>query len=508
MDKSELKRYEDIFLATQKYMISMGLEVPDVMFEVVSKERIIEAATYGFPANFSHPSFGSTMDMWKSMSDLQGGKFNILEVVFNDPKMPLAFLLDTNSFTENAMVIPHVCGHVDFFRKNVFLSDLNFTDVANKAASARQRFSEYMLRYGEDHIMDLITSVLSIAKYHMSDSASNYLDIRSLAKKEKPEETRLRIKLSELRQKIKNSAVGSYEKTTLGSEIAGLNNRLKQLEQSGVKDPSLPEYDLLSFFITNSPLSEKDYVVDIMETIRLQWRYIMTVQRVRMLNEGWASFWHYAAPDNLMDVGLLTSAEVLEMRARHDTLVTTHRKSEFNDYAIGAALYRYLKSHHDKIGKGSGLSNILQVRELYSDGMAVRNLFSDEFIRDMELFEWEDVKDAKGNKKRVVVSKDPVRFRRKYGNELAMRGVPVITVQNSNFKGNGTLYLKHHYTGFELDPKREKVTLAAMYRLWLCPIWLETFKIQDYGSDGSPVLSRVYVKYDGKECKEKDSIDD
>jgi len=509
MNQKEMTRCEQIFQATKEYLTSLGLVVPEVSFEVASTQKVIAGAVYGFPINVPHTSYGSDMEYFNRASSATGGNFFAKEIVFNDPKRPKAFLLESNPFLLNVLVIVHVCGHVDFFRKNIYFSDINFVDLARRAANARQRFLDYCQKYGEDTVMSIITSAMTIAKHHFSDTGSNSLNLSRVVTEENELLNSVRVRLNEISYSLRHDLfLSRYDKEELGKEKKELIQILAKMKQDGIKDPLSPQYDLIDYLLINSPLARHGFVRDILETIRMQGRYFAVLQRTRMLNEGWASYWHYEALENLVNRGLISMAELLKLRADYDTNTTANVKiksGEFNDYAVGSEFYRYTRARYDRIGgPGAGLAKILEIRERYADGGAIGNFFTDEFIAKMELFEWEDFVDSNDRKYRVVTNTNPKLLRQKFASDLALRGIPTLTIEDGNYNGRGELLIRHRYTGFELNPKQEELALASVYRLWQNIVWLQTFRIVKPESvDNPPELEPVFIKFDGTKAKEE-----
>jgi stage V sporulation protein R len=57
---------------------------------------------------------------------------------------------------------------------------------------------------------------------------------------------------------------------------------------------------------------------------------------------------------------------------------------------------------------------------------------------------------------------------------LTNRGRPIITVVDGNYRNRGELYLKHDYSGVELQLDDARDTLENLERLWSRPVHIET----------------------------------
>src|SRR5215471_16663200 len=116
---------------------------------------------YALPGRYSHCTFGKAYHRMKMMYDF--GLSKIYEVVINS-NPSYAFLLETNSPTQNKMVIAHVLGHIDFFKNNVYFSRTN-RRMLDEAAMHSRRMSEYEFKYGRKVVEEFLDAVLSIEEH-------------------------------------------------------------------------------------------------------------------------------------------------------------------------------------------------------------------------------------------------------------------------------------------------------------------------------------------------------
>src|SRR5437870_8949904 len=162
MNDREVKELEEAVeqiwdIATTRF----GLDPFPVRFEIVPASVMYEVGSYALPGRYSHWTFGKAYHRMKMMYDF--GLSKIYEVVINS-NPSYAFLLETNSLTQNKMVIAHVLGHVDFFKNNVYFSKTNRRMVDEAAIHAR-RMSEYEFTYGRKVVEEFLDAVLSIEEH-------------------------------------------------------------------------------------------------------------------------------------------------------------------------------------------------------------------------------------------------------------------------------------------------------------------------------------------------------
>ena len=79
--------------------------------------------------------------------------------------------------------------------------------------------------------------------------------------------------------------------------------------------------------------------------------------------------------------------------------------------------------------------------------------------------------------------------------------IPLILVEDGDYKGKRELYLKHACDGTPLDPEYPEKTLEHIYYLWDRPIHLETIVNEDKvlftydGSQHAPILKARSYSY-------------
>src|SRR5687767_12910616 len=120
----------------------LGLDYYPVDFEMAPQSLMTEIAVYGLPVRMPHWSFG--VRYIHQLVRQSMGHSKIFEVVFpGDPCR--AFLLDTNSMAENALVTAHVVGHADFSKNNQLFERFHQMaggNIIEKAATHAHRIQQ------------------------------------------------------------------------------------------------------------------------------------------------------------------------------------------------------------------------------------------------------------------------------------------------------------------------------------------------------------------------------
>jgi len=497
MTKQEKERLESLEKEIRQLAKDWGLITKEVTFEVVPAKRMIEGMAYQFPINFSHWSFGRDYDKLRTIYE-HTHSYIPYEQVWNFEE-PKAFLIETNPFALQALTIAHVYAHVDFFLANRYCQQGRFiSNVAEEARQAADRFRQYEEKYGSLEVEKIIDAALSIRWQQHPDpffveceeeQSRQYLLNLEYAKRD------------DLRQRsIKDG------QPIPQNELETIEKRIKSLK---VKRPPEPVYDLLYYISHHSPKPLEPWMQDVLSVIRNQSRSLAYNMRTKMLNEGWATYWHIRFVRKLFELKLITPEEH-EICVYYHTLVTQKHPKDFNWYRLGWALYEDVKERWDQGRFGDeyencrdayklanwdtkanlGTKKIFDIRATYSDRMAVEDLFSDDFIRTQELYIYQRRKSDDAIEDMVIES-DPEVVRGILKTYLAFHNIPVISVEDANYDDHGNLYLKHHYDGYDLDHRYRDRTLEKIFYLWGRKVYLET-RIGD---------KNCLVSYDGSKHK-------
>ena len=481
MTKKELNRLIELDKRIQELVKEFGLLTTEVDFEVTTAQRVLEGMSYMFPTNFSHWSFGRDFEKHRTIYEHTGSGIPY-EQVWNFDR-PKAFLVETNPLALNALILAHVYGHVDFFLGSRFLQhSRTYSNVAEEARNAAERFRKYEERHGQKDVETIIDAGMSIQWHQNPDPFFQELDEETVREQLLDIE---RAKLERFRD-----IESEFKKPETRETVARMERKLEILT---TKTPPEPTYDLLGYIIQKSPKPLKPWMLDVLRVIRNQARCLNPNRRIKMLNEGWASYWHVKIMRRLFQEGLLKEEEHGIFNDFHSG-VTRESRISFNWYRIGLALFENIKERWDsgRFGKeyeeerdsykhshwntnvGLGNEKIFQVRQFYSDRMAVEEFFTDEFIREQEIYIWVGIPTDDGGMEYHIAEDDPEEIRKNLKEMFTSYGIPTITVENGNHNNQNHLLLRHHWTGFELDPLYMNATLDKLNHLWGKKVFIET----------------------------------
>ncbi|MFC0212754.1 SpoVR family protein, partial [Paenibacillus chartarius] len=404
-----------------------------------------------------HWSFGKNFHRMKMQYDF--GLSKIYELVINsDPCY--AFLLDGNSLIQNKLIVAHVLAHCDFFKNNSRFSRTNRNMVESMSATA-ERIRGYEIEYGVKEVENFIDAVLAIQEhvdpsltkpYRNSDHRDNRtFTLRGEAGSEPAPPRR-----------------SSYEDLWELDEEE--REKAKTQTEPEKRFPPKPEKDLLLFIEEYAP-DLKDWQRDILTMLRDEMLYFWPQMETKIMNEGWASYWHQRILRELD----LTEEETIEYSKLNSGVVQPSKHS-LNPYYLGLKIFEDIEKRWDR-------DKMFEVREFDSDQSFLRNYLTKQLVEDLDLYIFE-----KRGPEWKITDKTWEHIRDQLVYSRVNGGFPVLYVKDGDHARLGELYLTHSFEGIELDLKYVERTMPYVFQLWGKTVHLETI-VED-----KPVL----FTFDGK----------
>lgn len=431
------QRYLDDLTATIDRLWELahefGLRPFPTHFELVPATIMYEFGAYGMPGRFSHWTHGRAFQRMKTMYDY--GLSKIYELVINT-NPSYAYLLDSNSLLQNKFVVAHVLGHTDFFANNAHFAGTSrrMVETINRNA---ERIARYAYEHGEREVERLLDAALALEE-HIDPYAApaDYDPTWRPAPKPRP------------------TPPGPYDDLwERGEPPAAVT------ESRGAHGPY---HDLLLFLSRRSPVLD-EWERDVLDIVRQEALYFLPQMKTKVLNEGWAVFWHL----RLMRALDLTPEEYMDFAGMHAGVLQPSRRS-INPYYLGHGMLEALNRAHG--GDATTVAPVLfELRERESDVSLVRNYLTQEMIDDLDLYLYEQRGDEL-----VVSEKACGKVRDALVATLLNQGHPIVSVQDGDYQGNRELYLLHDYDGQGLDLVHAEKALEHVYRLWGRRVHLET----------------------------------
>lgn len=475
MMEGEKKQLEYAIAEITEVAKGFGLDFYPMRYEICPSDIIYTFGAYGMPTRFSHWSFGKAFHRMKLQYDL--GLSKIYELVINSNPC-YAFLLEGNSLIQNKLIVAHVLAHCDFFKHNVRFSNTS-RDMVESMSSSAERIRSYEEQYGKREVETFLDAVLAIQE-HIDPSL-----LRPKLRWKKDEEFE-----PTQRKKGPHEDLWSLDQSAQDKQEA---ERAEQ-ERKGKRKtfPPRPEKDLL-LFIEEYSTELEDWQRDVLTMLREEMLYYWPQLETKIMNEGWASYWHVRILRELD----LTQDEAIEF-AKLNAAVVAPSTTSINPYYLGYKMFEDIEKRWDepteeereRFGRKprQGKQKMFDVRAMESDISFVRNYMTKELVDDLDLYLFQ-----KKGRDYTITDKSWEEVRDHLVSVRVNGGFPYLVVTNGDFLRQGELMIKHCYEGIELDVKYIEKTLPYVYHLWGRPVHMET--VVEH--------KQVVFSYDGQKTQRK-----
>jgi len=475
------------------YARGFGLDFFPVIFEMLDFEEINMVASYGgFPTRYPHWRFGMQYEyMQKSYGY---GLHKIYEMVVNNNPC-YAYLLNSNQMVDQKLVIGHVYAHCDFFKNNAYFTNTN-RKMVDEMANHGGRVQRYAAKYGLDAVENFIDVCYAI---------ENLIDPTVLFDKG----ARAKYDFDDANEARGADVPRLKSKPYMDPFINPpeyLEKKKQEMAKARVEEarfPAKPVKDVLMFLIEFAPLP--NWKRDILSMIREESYYFAPQAQTKIMNEGWASYWH----EKIMTEKVMSDSELIDFADHHSSTLAVH-PGQLNPYKLGYELFKDIEYRWNagRFGKeyeecddlrekaawntdaGLGREKIFQVRSIYNDMTFIDDFLTEEFVRNQMLFTYSH-NDKTGTYE--IQDRDIRAVKEKLLFSLTNMGHPYITVVDGNYENRGELYLKHRFDGVELRIDYAKETLKSIYSIWTRPVHIQTVV------EEKPTV----LTYDGTDHKER-----
>src|SRR5687767_14887202 len=391
-----------------------GLDYYPVDFELAPQSLMTEIAVYGLPIRMPHWSFG--VRYIHQLVRQSMGHSKIFEVMFpGDPCR--AFLMDSNSLAENALVTAHVVGHADFSKNNQLFERFHQMaggNIIEKAATHAHRIQQAIDAVGLEKVEAVLDAALALESHlDVSGDLHRQRYPEFVAERKKPAASAFQQRFTEL----------PGESTPAVPAIGPVRTRV----------PPHPEYDLLWFIAHYAPDLEQ-WERDIFLSVRAESLYFYPVFACQIMNEGWASYWHARL---LREAEFLPQPLYLSAIKAHSDVVRPFAADEqtalqVNPYHLGFTLW-------ERIVEQRGMDEARRICREEDDFGFVRNYLDRELAEKLDLFAFE----AKNDGEIRVVTRDLNAIREAILSPKFNYGAPRIAA--SEMRQDGTLVLTHDH---------------------------------------------------------------
>lgn len=453
--------------------------------EIISSEQMMDAyASAGMPLGYHHWSYGKQF-INVEQSYRRGQMGLAYEIVINSNPC-IAYLMEENTMAMQALVIAHASyGHNSFFKGNyLFRSWTDAGSIIDYLLFAKNYIAECEQRYGVDDVERLLDSCHALMNYGVDRYKRPYpISVREEQRRQREREEALQRQVNELWRTIPLSG---------GSES----------EQANSNFPPEPEENLLYFIEKNAPLLEP-WQREIVRIVRKLAQYFYPQRQTQLMNEGWATFWHYTILNTLYDKGLVTDGFMMEFLQSHSSVVyqpgfDTQYYNGINPYALGFAMMRDLRRICEQPDKedyawfpeiaGSDWIETMQLAMRdFKDESFVLQYLSPKMMREFKLFSLLDDDQQATLEVSAIHNEQGFRdVREALGGQYNLQNrEPNIQVQSVDVRGDRSLTLRHTVDQRRpLDDNAAEV-LKHVHRLWGFPVHLYSSDEHAQGSTAS-----------------------
>jgi stage V sporulation protein R len=448
----------------------------------------------GFPIRYPHWRFG--MEYNQLSKGYTYGLSVIYEMVINT-NPSYAYLLEGNEMVTQKMVMAHVAAHVDFFKNNMWFAPTN-RKMLDEMANNASRVQRLINRYGYETIEDFVDICLSLD--NLIDYHAPYIR-RPEAQTERPlvEDHDPEPPIEGL--KVERSYMRPYINPP---EFLDQQRKKREEEHKRARRfPENPQKDVLLFLLNYAPLERWQHTI--LEIIRDEAYYYAPQGMTKIMNEGWASYWH----SQIMTQKAMKDSELISFADHHAGVVATS-PGRLNPYKMGLELLRDIEERWNKgkFGKeyeecddlrakqnwdmqlGMGRQKIFEVRRLYNDVTFIDEFLTTEFVEKQKLFSFDY---NRNNNMYEITSRECQSIKEKLLFQLTNFGQPFIYVEDGNYENRGELYLRHRHEGVDLKQDYARDTLRNIQKIWTRPVHLETALDE----------KKILITFDGKDYKEQ-----
>ena len=454
---------------------SYRLDTYPNQIEIIRSDQMMDAyASVGMPVGYHHWSFGKQfLNVERGYSRGQMGL--AYEIVINSNPC-IAYLMEENSMTMQALVIAHACyGHNSFFKNNyLFKSWTDADSIIDYLVFARNFISECEERYGAQDVEAILDSCHALMHYG-TDRYKRPYPISAEEEQARQEER------AEYIQRQLNDLWRTIPR-----------NDSRNSDQDSARFPAEPQENLLYFIEKNAPLLEP-WQREIVRIVRKVAQYFYPQRQTQVMNEGWATFWHYTILNDMFDEGLVDEGFMMEFLHSHSSVVAqpdfdSPYFNGINPYALGFAMMQDIRricespTDEDKrwfpeIAGSDWLTSLHFAMQNFKDESFIQQYLSPKIIRDFHLFCIIDDSESDTIDVNAIHDDNGYRLVRE---ALAAQynlssSEPDIQVYDVDIRGDRSLTLVHQQNSRKpLNDDTEEV-LKHLYRLWKFDVYLFSY---------------------------------
>ncbi|SDG74229.1 Stage V sporulation protein SpoVR/YcgB, involved in spore cortex formation [Vibrio xiamenensis] len=451
------------------------LDTYENQIEVITSEQMMDAySSIGMPINYNHWSFGK-----KFIQTEQGYKHGQMglayEIVINSDPC-IAYLMEENTVTMQALVMAHACyGHNSFFKGNyLFQAWTDASSIIDYLLFAKNYLAKCEEKFGVNEVEDLLDSCHALMNFGVDRyKRPEKISIAEEKARQEQREAYLQSQVNELWRTVPKS-------------------KIKEEEQQ-IHFPSEPQENILYFIEKNAPLLEP-WQREVVRIVRKISQYFYPQKQTQVMNEGWATFWHYTILNHLYDEGVVSDKFILEFLHSHTSVVAQPAYNSpyfngINPYALGFAMFRDIRriceepTDEDRewfpeLAGSDWLESLHFAMRNFKDESFISQYLSPKIIRDFKLFSIVDDDHKNFIEVSAIHNESGYKaIREKLASQYNLSNLePNIQVYNVDVRGDRSLTLQYvPHDRIPLDESYHEV-LKHLHRLWGFDVKLEEVK--------------------------------
>ena len=449
------------------------LETYPNQIEVITAEQMMDAyASTGMPIGYGHWSFGKKY-IQTEQEYKRGAMGLAYEIVINSDPC-IAYLMEENTMTMQALVIAHASyGHNSFFKNNyLFKTWTDASSIVDYLVFAKKYIADCEEKYGEDEVEKILDSCHALNNYGVDRyKRPSPISMHEEKRRQKDREAYLQSQVNDLWRTIPKAVC----KDTIKAQHF--------LEE--------PQENLLYFIEKKAPLLES-WQREIVRIVRKISQYFYPQKQTQVMNEGWATFWHYTILNTMYDKGYVTDRFMIEFLMSHSNVIyqpayNSPYYNGINPYALGFAMFVDLKricqnpTKEDKtwfadIAGSNWLETLHHAMRNYKDESFIAQFLSPKLIRDFHLFNLVDDEIKPELEISAIHNSSGYKMiRENLAAQYNLSNIePNIQINDVDLRGDRSLNLKYiSHNNISLDGGYNEV-LKHMHRLWGFKVHLES----------------------------------
>jgi stage V sporulation protein R len=438
---------------------------------------------------------------------------NPYETVINT-RPAISYYNDNNPDWMNVMIFYHVLAHIDFFQNNHYFRHTWDYDFTGQALSDKRMIAQLRSEKGRwvDYVIEFARGMDNLVGFHAELSRLNRT----------PETGRSRMLdyyFDHFLQSVRKVKTGKYIKEierynaclresgelgeqTFFAEVFRKHPEFDSLYKKHLEAKPEVRHDLMQFILEHSDFLNKEknrWMKPVIEVVRKTSVFFQPQIRTKIMNEGWASYWH----EKLFLQDDRISGHEVDFGRVHAG-VTAMPRVGLNPYALGMRLFDYIEALGNKgrysiefrrladAGErerfdrqtASGRDFIFRVRENLSDFLFINTFVDQDFVNRYRLFvAGRRLNQARGVWEIYVKSRSAEAYRAMLLG--ALYHPPCIEVDRGK-TGSGSLYLVHRFEGKPLVREFIAGTMLGIEYLWGQPVKLETSEVVHAAPPSTP----------------------